>query len=102
MDYIEREEQETVIEFYRDDDRMDIYTSDQTMITKLKKLVAASTEYEVKSEEKNSDGRTLTMEVLAPVSFLTLRSKRIERTMSDEQRTVAIEKMRQGRATIQA
>ncbi len=95
MDYISIDEQETVIEFYRTDDMLDIYTSDQTMITKLKKLLMKSDEYKVLREEKSSDGRTLTLEVTAPKDFLTLKSKRRETAeLTDEERESLANRMR--------
>ena len=35
---IPKEEQETTITFYRGDDMIDVYSSDRTVITKLKKI----------------------------------------------------------------
>lgn len=87
MNHISIDEQETVIEYYRTDDRLDIYTSDQTMITKLKKLIAKSDEYEVVDEYKSDDGRTLTIEVKAPKEVLNLRSRsKVTLKLTDEQR----------------
>lgn len=37
------EEQETVVNFMRDNDKAVVYTSDTTMITKLDKLIAGET-----------------------------------------------------------
>ena len=36
--YIPKEEQETTITFYRGDEMIDVYSSDNTVITKLKKI----------------------------------------------------------------
>lgn len=93
MEHISLDEQETVIEYYRTDDKLDIYTSDQTMITKLKKLVAKSDEYGVVHEDKSDDGRTLTMEVKAPKEVLRLVSKS-KLDFTDEQRRAMSERMK--------
>lgn len=95
MNHISIDEQETIIRFYRTDEMLDIYTSDQTMITKLKKLLANSDEYKLDYEDKADDGRTLDMQVLAPKKFLTLRSKDVSgRQISDERRRAMSENMR--------
>lgn len=92
MEHISLEEQETVIEYYRTDDKLDIYTSDQTMITKLKKLIAKSDEYEVVDEYKSDDGRTLTMEVKAPTAVLRLMANS-KPSLTEEQRKAMAERL---------
>lgn len=94
MNYISVDEQETVIEYYRTDDRLDIYTSDQTMITKLKKLIAKSDEYEVVDECKSDDGRTLTIEVKAPKEVLKLKTQ-AKRKLTDEQKKALADRFHQ-------
>ena len=90
--YVALDEQETVVRFYRTDEMLDIYTSDQTMITKLKKLLASSDEYKLDYEEKGENGNTLSMQVLAPKGVLKLKPK-AKRELSDEQRKVSLRNM---------
>lgn len=92
MEHISLEEQDTVIEYYRTDDKLDIYTSDQTMITKLKKLLAKSDEYELTHEDKSDDGRTLTMEVKAPKEVLRLMANS-KPSLTEEQRKAMTERL---------
>ena len=95
-------EQETVINFYRTDDRMSIYTSDQTMITKLLSRVG---ENKSKSQagyllvrEDKIDGRIVGIEVTDPKTFRTLRSKKPERKpMTEEQKRAAADRLRKAR-----
>lgn len=94
MKNVSIDEQETVIRFYRTDEMLDIYTSDQTMITKLKKLLVSSDEYKLDYEDKAEDGHTLAMQVLAPKELLALRPERLTRQFSDEQRKALSEKMK--------
>lgn len=81
------EEQETHINFMRGDDRAVIYTSDTTIMTKLNKLVELDgTEWKLESESRLSSGELIGKTYSCPVSFITFRSKRIERNYTDEQR----------------
>ena len=83
-------EQETVVNFYRTDDRMSIYTSDQTMISKLRKSLSKNpqklnTGYLLEREEK-LNGRTVAIEVSAPKNLFSLRSPMKKRDLTDEER----------------
>ena len=98
---ISLEEQETVVNFYRTDRRMSIYTSDQTMITKLMKLLKKSEQngeagYMLVREEK-MNGRVVAIEVSAPKHLLSLRTPKKKRELSDEERQALAERMRKVR-----
>lgn len=91
-------EQETIIRFYRTDEMLDIYTSDQTMITKLKKLLASSDEYQLDYEDKAADGHTLAMQVLAPKGVLRLMSNLPpKRELTDEQKAELTKRLHKGK-----
>ena len=77
-------EQETVIQISRDSDKMNIWTSDRTMITKLDKLVSSSSEWSCTGENK-IDGDVCDKEYTASKGLLTFRSNR--RKLTDEQKT---------------
>ena len=94
-------EQETVINFYRIDDRMSIYTSDQTMISKLRKSLSKNpqklnTGYLLEREEK-PNGRTVAIEVSAPKNLFSLRNPMKKRDLTDEERKAMAERMRKVR-----
>lgn len=94
-------EQETVINFYRTDHRMSIYTSDQTMITKLMKLLKKNEQndeagYMLVREEK-MNGRVVAIEVSAPKHLLSLRTPKKKRELSYEERQALAERMRRAR-----
>ena len=90
-------EQETIIRFYRTDEMLDIYTSDQTMITKLKKLLASSDEYQLDYEEKGENGNTLSMQVLAPKGVLRLMSNLPpKRELTEEQKAELTKRLHKG------
>ncbi|MDO4334075.1 MAG: hypothetical protein Q4C58_15515 [Eubacteriales bacterium] len=83
-----KEEQETHINFNRDDERAMIHTSDTTMITKLNKLVGISgAEWRKEREERlQRTGELVGVTYSCPVSFISFRSKRIARSYTDEQK----------------
>ena len=75
------EEQETIINFSRDEDTAHIFTSDSTMITKLDKLVENGA-YELERVEKESDGSVYGKWYTCPKRVISFRKA----PMSDEQR----------------
>lgn len=98
---IRLEEQETVVSFYRTDHRMSIYTSDQTMITKLMKLLKKSDQNEeagyILVREEKMNGRVVAIEVSAPKHLLSLRTPKKKRELSDEERQELADRMRKAR-----
>lgn len=94
-------EQETVINFYRTDDRMSIYTSDQTMITKLMKLLKKSEQNEeagyILVREEKSNGRVVAIEVSAPKHLMSLRMPKEKRELTDEERKAMADRMMRAR-----
>ena len=80
-------EQETSINFSRNDDKAIIYTSDSTMMTKFNKLVEiAGTEWKLESIAKLKTGEEIGRTYSCPVSFNSFRSKRINRIYTEEQK----------------
>ena len=87
------EEQETHINFMRGDDRVRIYTSDTTMMTKFNKLVEiAGAEWKLEKVER-LDGSIIGCTYSCPVSFISYRSKRIKRDLTAEQRQVIADRL---------
>ena len=85
--------QETQISFTRGDGRMEIYTTDNTMLTKLKRLVNISPEeYRTERVIRSRKGNAVAVVVSAPVGFLTLRSKK--RECSEAQREARRQNMK--------
>ena len=77
------DEQETVIQISRSSDKMRIWTSDKTIMTKLDKLVSSSSEWSCTGENK-IDGDVCDKEYTANKGLLTFRSSR--RKLTDEQK----------------
>lgn len=87
------EEQETCINLNRGDNRAQIYTSDTTMMTKLDKLVGAEdTEWKLEGLSKLNNGDVIGKTYSCPAAFISFRSKRINRTYTEEQRRAVAER----------
>ena len=92
------EEQETSITFERNSDKMTIWTSDNTMVTKLKKLMVKNpTEYVLVSIS-TCGGQPVMYEIEAPKELLLLRNVRVACVMTEEQRTECAERLKAGKA----
>ena len=96
---VQIEEQETCVNFLREDSRAVIYTSDTTMMTKLNKLVeTAGTEWRKEMETHlQRTGELIGVFYSCPVELISFRSKRVKRNYSDEQRQKIVERLLQGR-----
>lgn len=87
------EEQETHINFVRGDGRARIYTSNSTMMTKFNKLVEiAGADWKLEKVER-LDASIIGCTYSCPVSFISYRSKRIKRELTEEQREQARKNM---------
>ena len=92
------EEQETHVNFNRNDDKAIVYTSDTTTMTKLDKLVTVEeTEWKLESVWRHSDGDIVGKTYSCPKSFISFRTKRVVRELSEEQRMVLAQRMRNNR-----
>lgn len=96
------DEQETSIVFERNSDRMTIWTSDNTIVTKLRGLMTKSPEEYILRSISTYDGQPVAYEVEAPKEFLSFRSVRVTRTMTEEQRIANSERMKAMRAAQKA
>lgn len=83
-----KEEQETTITFQRDDNHIQVYSSDRTMITKLKKVTENIT---VLSVDKNGEITSCKCEL--DRKQLSFRTKKIE--LSEKERLRRAERMRE-------
>lgn len=96
------DEQETSIVFERNSDKMTIWTSDNTMVTKLRGLMTKSPEEYILRSISTYDRQPVAYEVEAPKEFLSFRSVRVTRTMTEEQRIANSERMKAMRAAQKA
>lgn len=84
-----REEQETVITFDRASDEMNVYTADPNLMARLDKLDAYK-----KWREHRFEGKVIAADYRADKKLLTLRTKKLTRNMTDEQKKAASERMK--------
>ena len=88
------EEQETTIVFTRNDTHMQIYTSDNTMLTKLKRLVKEDGGlWKCWCAGLNSGGNPTGYFFEGPKNMLTLRGKK--RELTEEQKLASANRMKQ-------
>ncbi|MGF7145941.1 hypothetical protein HNQ56_004389 [Anaerotaenia torta] len=88
------EEQETCINFSREDERAIIYTSDTTMMTKLNKLVELQdTEWKLEKVSKLGNGEVIGRTYSCPAGFVSFRSKRVKREYTEEERKQIAERL---------
>lgn len=89
------EEQETHINFSRNDEWIEIYTSDTLMITKLFKLQkSADTEWKIKHVHKLQNGEIIGYTFSCPAKCLSFRKKAVTRNYTEEQRREFGERMK--------
>lgn len=91
------EEQETSITRYRGDDTWDVWTSDNTVLTKMKKLMAASPEEcKLLQVAWNKDGTPAGYEFSLPKKCVKFSAPR---KMSEEQRAALAERFAKAKET---
>ena len=92
------EEQETTISWYRREAVASVYTSDNTMLTKMKKLMAKSPDCNLKKITWGKDGEPTVYFFEVPVRFVkVLKPKEV----SEEQRAALSERLKAMRETAQ-
>lgn len=69
------EEQETVINFGRNDSKATVYTSDARIMTKLDRFVSESEVWELEGQE-TCEGDIVAKKYSCPVNFISFRSKK--------------------------
>lgn len=92
--YTPTEEQETIIRWCRDEDKATIYTSDTTTMTKLDRLVEASDEWTLVRISYFPDKTIADQTYECPKKFISFRSKRGTKNLTEEQRGRLIENLR--------
>ena len=89
---IPTDEQETTIVLSRTEDKMSIWTTDNTMVTKLRALMIKNPKDYKLVTVSTCNGAPAAYEFEAPKKFLSLRS--VEKTQTEEQRAAAAERLR--------
>lgn len=88
------EEQETHINWSREDARAKIYTSDTTTMTKLNKLIELpDTKWKLEGESKLKSGEVIGRTYSCPVEFVSFRTKRSTRQYTEEDKKRIAERL---------
>lgn len=90
------DEQETTISWYRRDSVASVYTSDNTMLTKMKKLMAKSPDCKLKNITWSKDGEPTGYFFEVPVRFVKVIKPK---EASEEQRAALSERLKAMRET---
>lgn len=92
-------EQETTISFMRNSDICTVYTSDNTVMTKLDKLVEneKSPCWKLKAEHRSHSGELVGKTYETHKRLISFRSDIVTREMTEEQREAAAERMKEWR-----
>ena len=93
-------EQETTINYNREEKTVDVWTSDRTVMTKLDRLCETAPEnYKCIDIAKTKDGELISKRyTIADKSLLSFRSKKVKVNLSEEQKQANAERLRQARA----
>lgn len=88
-------EQETIVRFYRDEDRATVYTSDITMMNKLDKMVATSGDWYLVGSHNFKDGTIADKTYECPKRLISFRTKVVEqKPLTEEQKEAKRELLR--------
>lgn len=91
------EEQELVVTAMRDEDFFKVYTSDNTYLTKLKKMVVANPkDWEVENVYESCN-RITGVRFKAPKKLLSFRASSKTNTLSEEQKAANAERLKAAR-----
>jgi hypothetical protein len=94
-------EKETTTNAPTEDGKAKIYTNENPMITKFRKLCKSFPNvYKVEQVHKNPDGEKTGYSLLVPRELLSFRSPREGRKLSDEERAGLSERMKANRANM--
>lgn len=95
------EEQETHVNFSRNDERAEIYTSDTTKFQKLFKLSEFSdTEWKLERVHKLKNGEIIGYTFSFPVKCMSFRKKSVKRNYTEEQRKAIGERLKASRENV--
>lgn len=96
--HVSTDEQETVIQFGRNDNGATIYTSDSTIMTKLDKQVKNS-DYYTLIRTDTCDGDTVSKTYhCKDKKLISFRSAKTKRVLTDEQKKAGAERLARARA----
>lgn len=96
---VSTDEQETTINYGRNDEEAEVYTSDNTVLTKIKNMFSSDDcEWKLKNVVKDKKGNVVSVFFSVPKKLISLRAKTVKSSLTDEQRRAAAERLKNARS----
>ena len=96
---VSTDEQETTINYGRNDEEAEVYTSDNTVLTKIKNIFSSDDcEWKLKNVVKDKKGNVVSVFFSVPKKLISLRAKTVKSNLTDEQRRAAAERLKNARS----
>ena len=96
---VSADEQETTINFSRTDKEAEVYTSDNTVLTKIKNMFSSDDcEWKLKNVVKDQKGNVVSVFFSVPKKLISLRAKTVKSSLTDEQKQAAAERLKNARS----
>ena len=96
---VSTDEQETTINYGRTDKEAEVYTSDNTVLTKIKNMFSSDDcEWKLKNVVKDRDGNVVGVFFIVPKKLISLRAKTVKSSLTDEQKQAAAERLKNARS----
>ena len=96
---VSTDEQETTINYGRNDEEAEVYTSDNTVLTKIKNIFSSDDcEWKLKNVVKDKEGNVVSVFFSVPKKLISLRAKTVKSSLTDEQRRAAAERLKNARS----
>ena len=96
---VSADEQETTINYSRTDKEAEVYTSDNTVLTKIKNIFSSDDcEWKLKNVVKDKKGNVVSVFFSVPKKLISLRAKTVKSSLTDEQRRAAAERLKNARS----
>ena len=96
---VSTDEQETTINYGRNDEEAEVYTSDNTVLTKIKNIFSSDDcEWKLKNVVKDRKGNVVSVFFSVPKKLISLRAKTVKSSLTDEQRRAAAERLKNARS----
>ena len=96
---VSADEQETTINFSKTDKEAEVYTSDNTVLTKIKNMFSSDDcEWKLKNVVKDRKGNVVSVFFSVPKKLISLRAKTVKSNLTDEQKQAAAERLKNARS----
>ena len=96
---VSADEQETTINYGRNDEEAEVYTSDNTVLTKIKNMFSSDDcEWKLKNVVKDQKGNVVSVFFSVPKKLISLRAKTVKSSLTDEQKQAAAERLKNARS----